>query len=1244
MPLLPHPRWLLLSDIHFRPRDLERIKRTAEWIVSLARQTPSLSRVVICGDVLTSRSMQPTAVISAAYRFLSDLSTSVPHVNVILGNHDLAYRRDYSTTALEALNMSRLRPFVSLHDEVGRSNWDGRDVLILPFREDQTELTAAVANLDPDEAAHTIAFAHLAINRAVTQRHVIRNNSGDVGQSIRYKGLTGPGHFSSLARTFTGHFHSHQVILQSNQTVSQSKSEDRLQGSIAYLGAPLQLTWADLLDEDRGVVLLDPATLEYKLIVNPHAVGYITIQDAEVLDENIDASTVQGKHVMLLGELTRFRYWTARDKLLSLGAQSVREPRSMPTFRDGSSVFTYQGLGTSIPASDRGVALASAEPSDLPEETSRSTTDEPNPPLELDNLRSVKIDPVECVPDYVQSLGIEPMHEKKTIELGQRLIIASEYMTSLGDDPAYKVLLDPSYSIATSNGFRTPTKQVFVARPRSIVICNFLGVQDECTIDFDGDLGRGLTFVVGSNGSGKSTLIEAIVWCQFGRCIRKGMSVGDVVNDITGRDCMVSLSFSNGYTITRFRKHKTHGNRVIVSLNGIEQTQFEHGEARSGQAALDELLGIDYEDFIKAVVLGHESAASFLSSTPAQRHDLIESSLGLSTLDKSADLSRRMVREVDDDTTALRSKVDAIKQTISLIGDRISNREKELRRLRIEENKAREAVSLIQIESGQSHIDTSAIKGDQHQPNAFEEDPKVLSTRLEELRPKIKESKQAVDQARSALREVETWERAIARQSASDQSIHTKGQRQAVQDEPLRVSPRQPDPVKAEQIQSFESTLQHLAQAISWLELHALNATDFLSLDSPGNRTALHFIRIGLMSMKRFSSHLNGLLDQFKSSIPKQQQEYKDAAESIAEQIETKLTEGESNMIKPIKESDDDHTRVALDKVLNDQTAHSLSNNVPKIDSHEARQRLSFSLGHLSELLEEQAVLHDLQAKHQRELIKINERARKREVVLNNLAEKEREVAIYEKLIEEETSMLGEQRSSHASITAEMESLMSTRELFAFWEESLSRRRTKSAKASTFRNYVLDKNIQELNTAASNILLVLYENTRHAQELTKSMLRTIIAADAENDQDSGSPQNAGLLDQTLGVSKTLSYAKRSGGERKRIDLAVFFALVQILQAHSRHRARYILIDEAFDSLDAAGQAAVVKWRSQLMTQTDFQLIVTHSDFLISSARGASNEEDSDELQGQFSVLHDYLALISHLGGPLGPQCPGNKAQ
>ncbi|RTE68250.1 hypothetical protein BHE90_017374 [Fusarium euwallaceae] len=308
-------RWLLLSDLHFKHHDLDRVRQTAQWIVAEAERN-HVGRAVVCGDLLTSRTMQPTHVLSACYRFISLLSDIVPRVHIVLGNHDLAYRRDYQTTALDALNIKRLAPYVSLHN-VAHHEWDGQRILLLPFREEQDELTEAVAALGPDEASKTVAFAHLAINKAITQRHVVVTGVDNprTANSITHLGLTGPNRFASLARTFTGHFHSHQTITQ--EQCGSNKVD--LQGSITYLGSPLQLNWADLYDEQRGVVLFDPETLEHELLVNPHAVGYITVDLQQVLGGQVDEGVVADKHVMLIGKLTHLKYVTARDKLLSLG-------------------------------------------------------------------------------------------------------------------------------------------------------------------------------------------------------------------------------------------------------------------------------------------------------------------------------------------------------------------------------------------------------------------------------------------------------------------------------------------------------------------------------------------------------------------------------------------------------------------------------------------------------------------------------------------------------------------------------------------------------------------------------------------------------------------------------------------------------------------------------------------------------------------------------------------------------------
>lgn len=210
---------------------------------------------------------------------------------------------------------------------------------MLPFREDQAELTEAVTRLDPRDAAETVSFAHLAIHKAVTQRHVVRTMTGESVRPMMHRGLTGPGPFSGIARTFTGHFHSQQAITQPNNS-----SGDRLRGSVTYIGSPLQLTWADLHDEQRGVVLLDPVTLRHELLVNPHAVDFVTAELDKVLHGAFDTAGVFGKHVMLTGDLNQSKYVMARDRLLLQGARSVRNRSPIfPSYNRTTRIFSYLG-------------------------------------------------------------------------------------------------------------------------------------------------------------------------------------------------------------------------------------------------------------------------------------------------------------------------------------------------------------------------------------------------------------------------------------------------------------------------------------------------------------------------------------------------------------------------------------------------------------------------------------------------------------------------------------------------------------------------------------------------------------------------------------------------------------------------------------------------------------------------------------------------------------------------------------
>jgi recombinational DNA repair ATPase RecF len=156
------------------------------------------------------------------------------------------------------------------------------------------------------------------------------------------------------------------------------------------------------------------------------------------------------------------------------------------------------------------------------------------------------------------------------------------------------------------------------------------------------------------------------------------------------------------------------------------------------------------------------------------------------------------------------------------------------------------------------------------------------------------------------------------------------------------------------------------------------------------------------------------------------------------------------------------------------------------------------------------------------------------------------------------------------------------------------------------------KPLAELNELLARILTTMYDHNHSARGMAKGMLQSLLEPDPDDaaidDSSSGS-----VLQPTLAVHPSLAYGKRSGGERKRVDLALFFSLMQLMWARSAHRAHYMLVDEVFDSLDEAGQAAVVRWCG-LMSQTvaGWIVVITHSQFLI--------ERNVEEDAGKVSVM------------------------
>ncbi|KAI5923531.1 P-loop containing nucleoside triphosphate hydrolase protein [Camillea tinctor] len=1219
-----NPRWLLASDLHFKFNDLDRVIRTADWIASLPHEY-NISRVILCGDVFTARTSQPTNVLAACYRFLGKLTSTVPHVDVILGNHDLAYRRDYTTSALEALAITRLAPFVTLHTEIACHKWDERRVLVMPFREDQGEIIKYIRDLDPNIAAKTVGFGHLAINRAITQKHTINPETGRPGLPARYPGLTSAGEFAPLARTFTGHFHSHQTIFQATNTEPQDPH-----GSITYIGAPLQLTWADLFDTNKGAILLDPQTLESELVENPYAVGYTSVEIQDVLADRTDAEKVHDKHVMITGKSSPYKYISARDHLVKLGVRSVRD------WKHAASKWQFKqtGLGnTALPADIQ------LQPVDTDEAGLKETgntwpglagprTAEPQQKLIADEMKHRPIDLEELIHEYVSSLDLESTLEDRRDILslvGKRLFNIRHCIgDKAGCEIKYGDILDPSPQSTpfiseddTQRGSATET--IFAADLIAIEITNFLGVQGTLNLDFKHHFQPGVNLIVGHNGAGKSTITEAIVWCQFGQCIRGGLGVNDIVNDVARKNCNVRLTFANGYSISRSRKHHKFHNRVVVEKNGVIQPQFEGPDAKSTQTSINNLLGIDFDTFIRIVLLGNESSQSFLSSTSLEKRQLIESVLDLKVLDECYEVCNLMLNQVKEKLEGIQSRLKGVSHTIEHLNSRVQHAEQTLRRLRYE------VASLTKDMEGKKKQHAALLSAKELNKNKLQAELEALQL-LPDLKPMLQSLQSDIS-------------RALNEMNRLDELARLAQARLSVDQERINIQKEIADTVT--RFQNLEDDLEHLFQNNSTLEIPP-------PVVQENEHKEIHDVG----SIRAFLLNITPVLRNFWTSVllaisPAARKRARIIEEAAIRAMEARRRWGEH--VKAVSAFSDsiDHAQGRVRKII-DKGEGIFSNVVSKTKISESDLRHAIrtltiqeasevpdkrvkAINDLGALYNRRAVLqleHEKQEQKQhRKLREVEKQEKEIEVAERDqvessdryrllLARKEQEIATYEELVVSEEESLAKLKLQAAELSKEIADVQSHQEIFAFWQIAFTRRQVAASK-TTFRRYVVGRHLGELNKLLVEVLMFMYEDAHYARSMVASTLRTLFEGDdndasepsssssSSNDNSKDKDAPTPVLDPSLSMSTTLGYAKKSGGERKRVDLALFFALFVMSEARSAHRTGYMLVDEAFDGLDRAGQGAVLKLCRWVARPLAHVFVITHSQSFVRLAEDAS---------------------------------------
>lgn len=196
-------------------------------------------------------------------------------------------------------------------------------------------------------------------------------------------------------------------------------------------------------------------------------------------------------------------------------------------------------------------------------------------------------------------------------------------------------------------------------RPLRMRLKGFTAFREEQVVDFEP-----LTVfsVTGPTGSGKTSLLDALTYALYGEVERVGLQCAQLVSQGLPR-LSVELDFQVGAERFRIARSTAAGGQTKVLLQRlIDGDPHGFGEGadrvRECRAIVEKLVGLDYTELTRSVLLPQGRFAEFLAGKPDERRRILTDLLGLSLFRRMAELAGQLSRDARSEAAGRRSLIE----------------------------------------------------------------------------------------------------------------------------------------------------------------------------------------------------------------------------------------------------------------------------------------------------------------------------------------------------------------------------------------------------------------------------------------------------------------------------------------------------------------------------------------------------------------------------------------------------------
>ena len=186
-------------------------------------------------------------------------------------------------------------------------------------------------------------------------------------------------------------------------------------------------------------------------------------------------------------------------------------------------------------------------------------------------------------------------------------------------------------------------------KPLSLEMSAFAAFRERSRIDFSS---LELFAISGATGSGKSTILDAMTYALYGHVARIGSKNLDSLISSKKTQMFVKFEFENSsgtYRVTRTADRKPSGkvtrNTRIEELIGARWKQLAESEKlKDADKKLEQIVGLDYEGFTRAIFLPQGAFDEFLKGDASKRRKLLVKLLNLDRIENMQKEAGRLAR------------------------------------------------------------------------------------------------------------------------------------------------------------------------------------------------------------------------------------------------------------------------------------------------------------------------------------------------------------------------------------------------------------------------------------------------------------------------------------------------------------------------------------------------------------------------------------------------------------------------